>query len=301
MSPIERTNSFSKAPPLPPYESQRAKEGNMLQRLNTAVGDMRRDIDTASNMAKDKFDGDDALLRIGRGGLTTLIGYSLENAIRNTFDKGFQGLDRFLERPPIKIDPQALTALENAGTKFPPLYHFAREGARDILTGVIFNGLAFFSRPMLPSIEGKHLVRSAFVNALESVIEDPTVIRENIEQAAANRKDGTAEANKIMGEVPQTERAEWRDKTLKVLGASNPATQLGVDMMISGVKTLLTNFKEVRKVRKEKGGLEGKPVYMPKKQWGREEPHNQHKDAKVYYGKSSWAKPKEEEEIEKFM
>ncbi len=97
----------------------------------------------------------------------------------------------------------------------------------------------------------------------------------------------------------------------KMLRYSNPPVDLGISMMIDGVATLFKNIKEVQKVRKEKGGLVGKKVEMPKKdkwqprgerrEYGNKPPYNREK---VYYGKSQWnsqSKQQEEEERAKLM
>lgn len=94
------------------------------------------------------------------------------------------------------------------------------------------------------------------------------------------------------------------------LNLSNPVTLLGGEMMISSWVKFKENWDAVRKVRNEKGGLQGKTVYMPKDEHrGRYEDKRRWEDRKdkVYYGKSNWQQePKkqeltpEEELLEKF-
>lgn len=92
----------------------------------------------------------------------------------------------------------------------------------------------------------------------------------------------------------------------KLVDISNPVTVLGIDMIAGGLTTLIRNFKEVRKVRKEKGGLEGKKVFMPKKEsWkdrgGDRKPYGERRDYskdKVYVAKANWKDKKLQEEYD---
>lgn len=302
-------------PPLPnlPRVPERTpgKEKSWVNKLGTAIGDTISDIGTASDMAKDKFEGDSALMHAARGGLTTLLGIGLEKAIDGMWQKGFQGLEPISQRPWLEISPEAIKALEKIGEKYPAVYRFAREGSKDVVTGMLYNGIAFFSRPMFPSIEGKHLVRSTLVNALESVIESPEYIREDIRLAPINRKTASNMDKKSVDtsqfQKNDVQRSPWRENSLRILGLSNPATQLGADMITTAFSTLKRNYDEVQKARKEKGGMPGKKVEMPnsggygdrkyygnKREYGNKPQYN--KD-KVYYGKSQWnMSPQQEEE-----
>lgn len=97
---------------------------------------------------------------------------------------------------------------------------------------------------------------------------------------------------------------------------NNPVTNLAVAMFTDASVTLWINYRKVHKVRKEKGGLAGKSVYMPKQDRdrgsgyrGQDKRQWEDRKDKVYYGKSSWQQhdepvkhdnTKEEELREKF-
>lgn len=109
-------------------------------------------------------------------------------------------------------------------------------------------------------------------------------------------KDRVEELGKGIRQVDEPEQPPRLERLLyKIVDVSNPVTQLGIDMVVSGVVELIQNFKAVRKVRAEKGGLEGKKVLMPKKDSWKDrgndrkpyEKREYNKD-KVYYGKSNW-------------
>ncbi len=289
--------------PRPTVELSGQPEKPWLPRLGTAIGDTIRDIDTASQMAKDHFDGDSAILRVARGGLTVAIGLGLEKAIDSTWKQAFAGKIKIFNRPELTIDPAMLKKLEKTGLEGGKVgssfYYLVREGTKDLMVGLLYNGLAFFSRPMLPSVEGKQLVGSAVVNALESVLEYPQNIHADIYDIKGIRGDAADQAQRP---ADLTRVGDWtaRNALLALLRGSNPATQLGLGMMKDGWDRFRKNWKEVQRVRKEKGGLEGKKVYMPKKEyrWKQEDRKPQEK---VYYGKSNWTKSKDEEEaLEKF-
>jgi hypothetical protein len=100
--------------------------------------------------------------------------------------------------------------------------------------------------------------------------------------------------------------------TRSILSFSNPVSQLGADMMVGGVMTLIKNYGEVRKVRKEKGGLPGKKVFMPKedtrRDFGDRKPYDNKREYgnkpkynskdKVYYGRATWNNIHEKEEYD---
>jgi hypothetical protein len=103
----------------------------------------------------------------------------------------------------------------------------------------------------------------------------------------------------LEGQVQQLDIPERQGKVeefiYKAVDVSNPVTMLGIDMIGSGITSLVRNFREVRKMRKEKGGMEGKKVPVPKKEGWKDrggdrkpfEKRDYNKD-KVYYGKSAW-------------
>ena len=95
---------------------------------------------------------------------------------------------------------------------------------------------------------------------------------------------------------------------------SNPITQLGTEWMITGLANLVKNYREVRKVRGQKGGLEGKKVFMPKSEehryqgnryqssdrrneYAKRQDYDRHdKHDRVYYGRSKQDDVKAQEE-----
>ncbi|MBP9814209.1 hypothetical protein KBC80_03350 [Candidatus Woesebacteria bacterium] len=342
----ERINN----PNLPTPEAGPKKEKNWADKLKTSVGDTISDIATANKMAKDKFEGDSAVMQVAKGGMTTLIGVGLEKALDGTW-KEVMGGKPLLERPKLVLSQETrdqLRALEQSNT---PLYHFITQASKDLATGVIYNGLAFFSRPMLKSASGEHMLASLAVDAAEAwgtkglsshlqaelatakkngFLKEAGVQQARIDELGSSR---THDARHVYEEatkkhraalhsagtvvIPVDESLEWQANFNKILNYSNPATNLGLSMMIDGASTLFKNFKEVKKVRKEKGGLAGKKVEMPKKGgWqdrgdrggfqprggDRREQHSwQDKKDKVYYGQSNKAVSREEEDLAKAM
>lgn len=313
---MQPTETLQTTPPI--VEKMKVEMGEKkgwVDRLKTSIGDTIRDVVTASEMAKDQFDGDSAILRVARGGMTVAIGLGLEKAIDTTWQQAFAGKIKIFHRPEVTIDAEALKKLEaigltkgKAGASF---YYLVREGTKDLMIGLLYNGLAFFSRPMLPSVEGKHLVASAAVNAVEALFEYPQNIHLDIYDTKGIRNDPIdLNDNKKPDSLVRIKGWTTRNVLLTLLRGSNPPTQLGLGMMKDGWDRFRKNFKEVRRVRKEKGGLPGKSVHMPKDEHrGRREERRQHdhKDDKVYYGRSHWQQGSkkqglrpDEEALEKF-
>ncbi len=334
-------------PNVPAPEAGPKKEKNWAEKLKISVGDTISDIATANKMAQDKFEGDSALMQMAKGSMTTLIGVGLEKALDGTWKEVLDGKP-LLERPKLVLSEETrkqLKALEQSNT---PLYHFITQASKDLATGVIYNGLAFFSRPMLKSAGGEHMLASLAANASEAFLTKDlgaplrTKAALGAKELLVNERDqvriSMAESTKAytpesaekgveaffkLGElnqkidgfvIPEDKRLPWQTNLNKLLNYSNPATNLGLSMMIDGVSTLFKNFKEVKKVRKEKGGLAGKKVEMPKKggwqdrgdrggyRGGHREKNNwQDKKDKVYYGQSNNAVSREEEDLAKAM
>lgn len=341
----ERINN----PSIPSPEAKPQKEKTWVDKLKTSVGDTISDIATANKMAQDKFEGDSALMQMAKGSMTTLIGVGLEKALDGTWKEVMDGRP-LLERPKLVLSEETrkqLKALEQSNT---PLYHFITQASKDLATGVIYNGLAFFSRPMLKSAGGEHMLASLAVDAAEAwgtkglsshlqaeqaiakknrFLKEAEVQKKRIEDLGFSRthdarhiyEEATREHRAALSSasavvVPVDESLEWQANFNKILNYSNPATNLGLSMMVDGAGTLFKNFKEVKRVRKEKGGLAGKKVEMPKKggwqdrgdrggyhaQGERRDQHKwQDKKEKVYYGQSNRAVNREEEDLAKAM
>lgn len=311
-----------------------AKDGNILKRMYTSVGDTIRDVITANKMATEQFEGDTALMQIAKGSMTTLVGVGLERVLEDSFRDAISvgGKGRFLDKPFVTISEKTrkeIAAMRLDNTK---MYDFVYHAAKDLATGVIYNGLAFFSRPMFKPAGGEHMLTAIGMDAMEalstvglksqyaredathalhilqnkrddlrSAIEDRGRPAPNTDGAYAIkelRRQRDALNNKIRRDakkIPEDHTLSWQMTARKYLNYSNPATLLGLDMIAKGATTLVRNYKEVQKTRKEKGGLPGKSVYMPKgegksrwerKPWtaSKDNRRDEHKDP-VYFGK----------------
>ncbi len=326
---------------LPKYEDLRAQEKLTLKKLGNKLGDIGRDIDTASKMASDKFDGDSALMRTARGAVTTGIGVGLEKSMNFVWDKVWQGDIPFYDKSKFGTGmAEAMNKFAQSSDFNARMYYLIKEGTQDLSLAIFYNFLAFRSQPLLSKAEPKHLLRALTADAIEAFIKPispnlPKQVQYEAQQSTNKiLKDKIGEIDeKIafnsgrffydkrndtqsfpMGDI--NEKLKKRQEDLakgievvakpeepprlerllsNVVDVSNPVTQLGIDMIGSGVTSLIRNFREVRKVRNEKGGLEGKKVFMPKKEPWKDrgsdrkpyEKREYNKD-KVYYGKSNW-------------
>jgi hypothetical protein len=339
-------------------EHKPAKEKSWVEKIGTAVGDMVRDIGTANEMAQDKLE-DTAFKHVLKGGMTTMIGVGLEKAMDGIWDDVMSGKP-LLHRPYLEVAEKTRNELRQLEKSNVPLYSFIKQASKDLASGVIYNGLAYFSRPMLKPAEGSHMLAAVAINAAEAwgtpglashlqsqraqaekqkALDEVKYWRDKVnaskksireapqaDAVAALKKQKAAQlaANRIT--VPEDTSMPWQTAfNENVLQYSNPATNLGVDMVVSGLKALHKNFKEVRKVRKEKGGLEGKKVFMPKKGDWKERPwqerqnkpqheyqkpyqgnqdkpqreyHGKPGQDQVYYGKSHWKDSRKQPEVE---
>lgn len=310
------------------------KDGTIFARIHSAVGDTIRDVITANKMATDQFEGDSALMQIAKGGMTTLVGVGLERVLEDSFREAIMvgGKGRFLDKPFVTISEKTrkeLAAMRLNNTK---MYDFVYHAAKDLATGVIYNGLAFFSRPMFKSAGGEHMLTAVSLDAMEAfgtvgldthyAHEEAThavnAMREKRDSLRTDIKERGKPApassqyhelqdlrqrrdrldDKIRREskkIPEDQSLPWQMTARRYLNYSNPATLLGLDMIAKGATTLVRNYTEVRKTRKEKGGLPGKSVFMPKgegkprwerKPWtaGKDVRRDEHKNP-VYFGK----------------
>lgn len=280
---------------LPSYEAARQKEKGSIDKLGTAFGDLLRDIGTANEMAKAKFDGDTALMHTARGSVSAMIGVGLETALDSVWDKAMDSGELWVGRILLKFGDDVKDKLKQLqGTR---LSYFIENASKDLITGAAYNGIAYFSRPMLPSAEAPHLVYSTFINAVEaagtkglpSELQNKSVtkVQKQIEAQESyihKRKDMDQYVDQnrdrdyinalirlndlkdvqsaLPAPVPDT-TLKWQSTIRKYIKYTNPVTLLGMDWMLDGVGTLLHNVGEVRRMRAAKGGLSGKKVYMP--------------------------------------
>jgi len=332
------------------------KSVGFAEKFRMSIGDTIRDVVTANKMAADKFEGDSALMQIAKGSMTTVIGVGIERILEDSFKEAIRvnGNGIFLDRPRMQFSPETRKKIEALKIDNASLYDFIYHASKDLATGVVYNGLAFFSRPMLKSAGGEHLMTSLAIDATEALgtrglkshfeaekatnilasaqvtydslagelrnVGDPTLENQKADKFLLVRQKVRAERELRRLQdagIPKDQTLAWQTLLRKYLNYSNPATILGLDMIAKGGITLIKNLKEVRKVRKEKGGLPGKQVFMPKdegrrsfgdrKPWtnNREQGNRQpYTKGTVYYGQgrsSVDAKQQEEEDRAKLM
>lgn len=278
---------------------------DFIGKIQTSIGDCIRDVITANKMAADAFEGDTALMQIAKGGMTTLVGVGLERVLEDSFHDAIAvgGKGRFLDRPFVTISEKTRRQLADMRLNDTKMYDFVYHAAKDLATGVIYNGLAFFSRPMFKSAGGEHMLASVALDAMEALgttgleshyaHEDATravdvlrekqsalrsVIAEKGKPAASSegayelanlRQQRDRLGDKIRRDVkkiPIDTSLAWQMTARKYLNYSNPATLLGLDMIAKGGAEFIKNWKDVQKIRKENGGLAGKSVNMPKEE-----------------------------------
>lgn len=307
---------------------EKKTEKSIVERMSTTVLDVWRDIVTANEIAMDNFDGKSPLLVAAQGGTTTLVGIGLERVLDKTFTKGMEGGTLYFGKLQINIPDEIAKQIKDFENTNPRWHHFILQSTKDLLTGTIYNGLAFFSRPMFESAKGEHLVGSLAVNATEAMFTkgldypfrqaEVDLSRESLNkqkdeqirllrdlskshtpESKLKRTAVIQEALKIGAQLkslkdPINKPWAWQTLVRQYTTFSNPATLLGLDMMGRSMIALKDNFVEVRKVRKEKG-IVGKKVEMR----GKDGKWQGNKD-QVYYGKSNWksADQKAQEEYE---
>lgn len=382
------------------FHEAQTKEKSTLKKMWTAAGDFVRDIDTANKMAKDKFDGDSALMHAARGAVTTGVGAGLEKAMDFVWDRVWRGDTPFYDKSKFGTGmAESLNTFALDSNRKARLTYFIKEGTQDISLAVFYNFFAFRGQPLFPKVEAKHLIRSLGVDAVEALLSPklPDDIRGRAQQSQtavieadlkqmrrdindvrnqgnhavsvdemaelrlpqdvkdkypgienslrsiinANKGNLTRKYTEWVQDYPDLirdmqdtmvnradELNEYKDVTTYVPGPiedfvrnklnfSNPITHLGVEWMASGVTTLWKNFWDVRKVRRERGGLEGKNVFMSKRDTrysgdrrpsydrrqssgGRYSPDRkqEYQKDKVYYGKGTYDDQKRLEEYE---
>ncbi len=305
-SPILNTQSSNGERGGRPVQAGRApekgkKEKSIVERMGTNLADIVRDIDTASKMAKDTFDGDSALMRAARGGVSIALGAGMEKVTDMMWEGIWSGNTEFIDRYKLPKETGVKVNKYAADSKDPYFYsarmaHFIREGSQDLAIGALNNIIAFRSQPILQKVEAIHLLRSLAIDAGQSFLTPSLGATE--QQKAKTLVDAPSDAKvtkaaEAVGVGLPANKEVGKNILTSILNLSNPVTHLGIDMVWSGVLELKKNWKEVRNVRKEKG-IVGKSVDMPKKyekkEWGNRDQGGRwqgNKD-KVYYGKSNW-------------
>jgi len=287
----ERINN----PNLSTPEAGPKKEKTWVEKLTTSVLDLGRDIVSANQMAKEKFDGSSALMQAAKGTTTALIGVGLEKAMDEYFDGVMSGKEPILGRTNARFGENFQKVIKGLEKTNPRMHHFIVQSTKDLVVGGAYNGLAFFSRPIL------ELARALGVNATEAMFtkglsyprevaevakkrdalntRDSTQVQRLRElqhndspETPAKRLEAIQERLRVFKERklitdPTDTPLEWQTFIRKFTAYSNPATLLGLDMIGNSMQTFTKNLKDIRKVRKEKGGLAGKKVEMPKKRW----------------------------------
>lgn len=160
----ERINN----PNLPTPEAGPKKEKNWVEKIGVAVVDTFRDIGTANQMAKDTFDGSSALMQAAKGATTTLVGVGLEKAMDEYFTGVMAGSEPLINRTPAKFGKSFREGLDALKDTDPRMHQFVVQTAKDLMVGGAYNGLAFFTRPLLESAKAEHLVGSLLVNAADA-------------------------------------------------------------------------------------------------------------------------------------
>lgn len=277
----------------PPQEAMPAKEGNLtkeqslFQRLGVAVAETVKDIRDANDMAKRKFDGDSALMRVARGALTGAVGAGLELATDDMFSKAWRGEGPIFER--FIMGENTGKKLAKLSEQHPRISHFVKEGTQDVALAALYNFIAYRSQPIFTQVESPHVLRSLTADALEagfinsipaemktavSAINQPKVDRWQHQRRRFRRPkqkkyplggegsemmmndffkkkpSADMQAARISGKNTPGTVPERQGVLGNVFNLSNPVTQLGLEMVWSGMTTFAKNFSELRKTRK---------------------------------------------------
>lgn len=276
------------------------KETMRVNKVGTYLADIVRDIGTANNMAKDKFEGNSALMQTAQGFVTGLVGVGLEYGTEQMWDRAWSNtgpiFDRFLYIGGATGKLQKLA--DNGKSR---LYYFIKEGTQDIAMGLLYNFMAFKGQPIFKKMEFKHVFTALTADAAEAfarpgVPEEVAVSLKdqkkfldvsgelratkenlaNLEHMFKKPDDYKEKASEYQESISRLEaqQQQWEPTVVPLTGwkmwlrngftISNPVTHLSLDMMSSGLNALYKNIREVRKVRSERGGLEGKKVFIPR-------------------------------------
>ncbi|MEK7577695.1 MAG: hypothetical protein AAB492_03735 [Patescibacteria group bacterium] len=154
--------------------SEKGKEKPWVEKVGTKLADIVRDIDTASKMAEDTFDGDSALMRTARGVVNVGVGAGMEKATDALWTNIWQGKSELVERFRMGGDVgEKLNNFALQDSKFnwkARSAYFVKEGVQDLAIGGFYNMiLGFRLQPMFVKAEAKHLLASLAIDAGEAL------------------------------------------------------------------------------------------------------------------------------------
>lgn len=148
-----------------------------LNKLGMAVADMGRDIATANDMAKDKFDGDSAFMHTIRGFMTVGVGAGMEAAMDSLWDSVWQGKKTFIERFEIGsgVAKKLNTFIDDPNQRSfnwkARLGYLIKEGSQDLSIATIYNMIMTFrNQNLFTKVQPEHLASSLTVDALEALL-----------------------------------------------------------------------------------------------------------------------------------
>jgi|GEM_PF-707580 len=314
--------------------SEPNKEAGLMKKLGMFIGDTFRDIDTASKMAADTFEGDSALMHAARGAVSFGIGAGLEKATDVLWNDIWQGKAPIFDR--FRLGGDVGQRMNDYALQTKPLdinkraTYFIKESTQDLSLALLYNFFAFRGQPLLPKTEAKHLLSSLALNMGEAMFA-PTLPKQvaydasrgnlsiynakvaelkekriKLTQAGRTKREGGVEGQSMfqseidelmqkgrdLGDAPAVYvfdegDASAPERVLRgLLNVSNPVTLLGAEWIWSGMTQFKKNWKEVQKIRKEHGGLAGKKVDVPKKEWHDRTPNSGYR--KPFEPRGSW-------------
>lgn len=293
----------------PASERVMTQEQSWFMKLGTAVAETVKDIKSANDAAKRKFDGESALMHAARGALTGAVGAGLELATDDMFSKAWRGEGPIFER--FVMGENAGKKLASLSDKNPRLSHFIKEGTQDVALAALYNFIAYRSQPIFPQVESQHVLRSVATDALEAgfvksipseMKSAASKMRQRQPEKSYNRgkfksgpqqkkypfgpegsamqmvdyfnpKYSTESVSSVKSYQQMDRPVEQRGVVGNIFNLSNPVTQLGVEMVWNGLSTFAKNFSEARKNRQVKKWSGGKDITPPKGE-------------NVYYGNS---------------
>lgn len=314
------------------------EQERIAKSLWTKTGDVMRDIKTASDMAKDKFEGDSALMRTAKGFVSTGVGVGLEKSMDFVWDKIWQGDIPYYDKTKFGEGmAEAMNRFARKSDLTARLNYFIKESTQDMTMAIFYNFLAFRSQPLLEKAKPTHLLRSLYTNAIAATAlpslpqqmryeaaESTNSIIGKKQEALQDKMDQLMRSGRYNNETHEFDYPQATDDRINELhrqigslglkyysydndnnvlppvpgkveqvfltafDLSNPVTQLGVDMIGSGIQTLVKNFGEVRKMREAKGGLPGKQVFVPRPEGPK--PSFDRRNAKPGFSKPEYTK-----------
>lgn len=167
-----------------------------------ALGDMVRDVRTASEMAKEKFrtetfgkdsEGDSALKYAMRGVMTAAVGAGMEVAMDSLWNDVWQGKMPFIERFQIGsgVAEKLNKLVANDDTPYrwkTRLAYLMKEGSQDLAIATVYNMLMTFrAQQLFPKVKPEHLFASLSVDAIEALLSQ--TLPKDMERKAAESQN----------------------------------------------------------------------------------------------------------------